>query len=71
MQTMVDILTFIGRINRISGSFKAKISFSILVFISSSVELSIEMFYKIRPRGYKPFPMLNSAEHEIYPAHKC
>ena len=22
-------------------------------------------------RGYKTFPMLNSAEHEIYPAHKC
>ena len=24
-----------------------------------------------RPRGYKTFSMLNSAEHEIYPAHKC
>ena len=24
-----------------------------------------------RPRGYKTFCMLNSAEHEIYPAHKC
>ena len=23
----------------------------------------------IRPRGYKTFFMLNSAEHEIYPAH--
>ena len=23
------------------------------------------------PRGYKTFFMLNSAEHEIYPAHKC
>ena len=23
------------------------------------------------PRGYKTFSMLNSAEHEIYPAHKC
>ena len=22
-------------------------------------------------RGDKPFSMLNSAEHEIYPAHKC
>ena len=22
-------------------------------------------------RGYKTFFMLNSAEHEIYPAHKC
>ena len=24
---------------------------------------------KIRPRGYKTFFMLNSAEHEIFPAH--
>ena len=24
-----------------------------------------------RPRGYKTFYMLNSAEHEIFPAHKC
>ena len=23
------------------------------------------------PRGYKTFSMFNSAEHEIYPAHKC
>ena len=23
------------------------------------------------PRGYKTFFMLNSNEHEIYPAHKC
>ena len=25
----------------------------------------------IRPRGYKTVFMLNSTEHEIYPAHKC
>ena len=25
----------------------------------------------LRPRGFKTFSMLNSAEHEIYPAHKC
>ena len=24
-----------------------------------------------RPRGYKTFFMLNSVEHEIFPAHKC
>ena len=24
-----------------------------------------------RPQDYKTFSMLNSAEHEIYPAHKC
>ena len=23
------------------------------------------------PQGYKTFAMLNSAEHEIFPAHKC
>ena len=27
--------------------------------------------FQPRPRGYKTFFMLNSAEHEIYPAHKC
>ena len=26
---------------------------------------------EIRPQGYKTFFMLNSAEHEIYPSHKC
>ena len=26
---------------------------------------------QIRPQGYKTFSMLNSAEHEIYPADKC
>ena len=26
---------------------------------------------KIRARGYKTFFMLNSIEHEIFPAHKC
>ena len=26
---------------------------------------------KFRPQGCKTFFMLNSAEHEIYPAHKC
>ena len=24
-----------------------------------------------RPRGYKTFFMLNSTEHEFFPAHKC
>ena len=24
-----------------------------------------------RPRGYKTFSMLNLAEHDIFPAHKC
>ena len=25
----------------------------------------------VLPRGYKTFSILNSAVHEIYPAHKC
>ena len=29
------------------------------------------VWIQIRPRGYKTFFILNSAEHEIYPAHKC
>ena len=28
-------------------------------------------YTKLRPRGYKTFFILNSAEHKIYPAHKC
>ena len=27
--------------------------------------------FSVWPRGYKTFSMLNSAEHETYPAHKC
>ena len=34
--------------------------------ISSAPEKGIT-----RPRGYKTFSMLNSTEHEIFPAHKC
>ena len=26
---------------------------------------------ELAPRCYKTFPMLNSSEHEFYPAHKC
>ena len=26
---------------------------------------------ELRPRGYITFFILSSAEHEIYPAHKC
>ena len=28
-------------------------------------------YNNIRPRDYKTFFMLNSAEHEVYHAHKC
>ena len=40
-----------------------------LVYASS--EGSGETSYMTWPRVYKTFSMLNSAEHEIYPAHKC
>ena len=31
----------------------------------------IELLAEARSRGYKTFFMLNSTEHEIFPAHKC
>ena len=33
--------------------------------------LPIQLGGRIWPRGYKTFFMLNSTEHEIFPAHKC
>ena len=33
--------------------------------------LLVSVAEKTRPRGYETFFMLNSAEHEINPAHKC
>ena len=33
--------------------------------------LLINVKMPLQARGYKTFFMLNSAEHEIYPAHKC
>ena len=35
------------------------------------VSRKIGIFSKTWPRGYKTFSMLNSAEPEIYSAHKC
>ena len=35
-----------------------------------SVYMRLPMSYHYRPIDYKTF-ILNSAEHEIYPAHKC
>ena len=49
---------------KFSGTFK----FSLLSVHSVSDELGNE---KTWPRGYKTFFILNSAEHGIYPAHKC
>ena len=34
-------------------------------------EMEITIDIAIRPRDYKNNFMLNSAEHEIFPAHKC
>ena len=41
--------------------------------MKSLASLSIQQddFNQTWPRGYKTFFMLNSAEPEIYPAHKC
>ena len=33
--------------------------------------LEFSSFQFTWPRGYKTFFMLNSTEHEIFPAHKC
>ena len=33
--------------------------------------VSLTPIHMSRPRGNKTFFMLNSAENEIYPAHKC
>ena len=42
------------------------------VSLKTRVALLIRLdLEQIRPRGYKSFFMLNSAEHEISPAHKC
>ena len=30
-----------------------------------------DVLTEIRPQGYNTFFMLNSTEHEIFPAHKC
>ena len=32
---------------------------------------NVKLSAKIRPRDYKTFFVLNSTEHEIFPAHKC
>ena len=42
-----------------------------LLFLRSAYLSKRDRFHKIRPRGYKTFFMLNSTEHEIFPAHKC
>ena len=48
--------------------------FSEMLFLEKcsldDVSLMIRLDTK-RARGYKTFFMLNSAEHKIYPAHKC
>ena len=52
---IVGILTFMSRIN----------------FMLSRVEHEKLNNLEAWPHGYKTFFMLNSAEHEIYPTHKC
>ena len=49
--------------SKFSKKFK-KLNSSIAQMVSISISVT-------RPRGYKTFFMLNSAEHEIYPCHIC
>ena len=42
-----------------------------ITHIQKSMEDLGREVHMARPRGYKTFFMLNSAEHEIYPVHKC
>ena len=41
-----------------------------IISLDQTVTNGVEQ-YLSRPRGYKTFFKLNSAEHEIYPAYKC
>ena len=58
----------------------ADLLFQTSIFVKTVVLLEVDYFEsflkrnmhcKIWPWGYKTFFMLNSAEHEIFPAHKC
>ena len=42
---------------------------SIKNYLNTDTDLDSEKW--IWPQGYTTFFMLNSAEHEIFPAHKC
>ena len=48
---------------------RERVIFQIVIFIKCSKFFSL--WYKYTPRCYKAFFMLNSAEHTVYPAHKC
>ena len=50
-------------------TYHSKSSVSFLVTMIGYGLLSV--IVNVWPQGYKTFFMLNSAEHEIYPAHKC
>ena len=40
----------------------------IMIFEDNELLLNVQVN---QARGYKPFSIFNSAEYEIYPAHKC
>ena len=50
------------------NSFSLRLASNNLFLPFFSFELKTKLN---RPRGYKTFFMLNSIEHEIFPAHKC
>ena len=39
--------------------------------IKNKIHIYISVWTTFQARGYKTIFMLNSAEHEIYPSHKC
>ena len=62
------------------GGFEKRLFFPEQIFTVNSEILGRVSFLHLRnfscfshtwPRGHKTFVMLNSAEHEIDPAHKC
>ena len=55
----------------VCGSFVFGPCFIMQHFVSFLVLPSSPQGRENRPQGNKTFSMLNSAEHKIYPAHKC
>ena len=50
---------------------KKACNFLHVIFIRLKTVMDSAQIDMTWPQGYKPFFILNSAEHEIYPAHKC
>ena len=59
-------LCFTSRRKKLSFGFSPRLAHFQRVSVAEQTGFSLTL-----PRGYKTFFMLNSAELEIYPAHKC